>query len=331
MFWSATIRPLRIAIAAGLCICAPLLASRQQEPVFRATTDAVPLWVAVTTPVGDPILDLNVDDFEVFDNGHLTKIVAFGRRSAPVAVRLLVCQTPRVQKNPGAVRDFVDAMIERGLPSEPIGISGVWGNLNGVGPFSTDKAELRRNFERMFQPVRTEGLFWWSAVLNDSGTLKSSPLTTWASTLPMASGQPVWTTGEVPSVRAVVVFSPGMEEYEGMSPNHREYAEAFAERVVFDGTIVYGLAFGGRSRDKRLSRIAPESSGWLVEPTKKTDVPVETDRIWTDLRARYLLGFVPVSFDGQPHTLAVKVRRADASVRVRAKYLAPKPLAHRTR
>jgi hypothetical protein len=73
------VRPwLLVRLVAALLALSGAAAPTQQAPVFRSGTDAVPIWVAVTTAAGDPILDLTSDDFEVLDNGKRRQLVAFG-------------------------------------------------------------------------------------------------------------------------------------------------------------------------------------------------------------------------------------------------------------
>ena len=106
-------------------------------------------------------------------------------------------------------------------------------------------------------------------------------------------------------------------------PEEDRLADRWAQRVRLDGTLIYGIAFGGRSRDQRLMKVAPATGGWFFEPNRNTDFTAEAERILSDLRGRYLLGFVPVAFDGKEHTISVKVRRPGVVVRARTAYLAP--------
>jgi hypothetical protein len=306
--------------AAVLCLSEQHLANVTQLPTFRAATDAVPLLVAVTTRVGDPVLGLDAEDFEVLDNGRRAEVVAFERQVAPAAMRLLVSQTPRMRIDAARVRDLAYSLIEQALPSEPLGIAeGYHPTENGYGSFGSRKEELRADFEVAFQPVATEGIYWWLSVLKASDVLRSRPSAVSPNTVWLRPGRTVWPSGQLPNVRAVVVVTPGMEHAD------TSRSDDYARQTLLHGTIVYGFAFGGRSRDKRLVKIAPQTSGWVIEPDKKTNLAVEATRIWTDLRHRYLLGFVPVTFDGQEHTLSVKVRRTDVLVRARTAYLAPRP------
>jgi VWFA-related protein len=307
-------------VGVGVALWAPHTPTRPQQPVFRASTDAVPLWIAVTDSAGEPVLDLNLEDFEILDNGQRAEPVAFSRQASPLALRVLVANTPRLRKEEARVRSLAYAIIERMLPSEMLGLSGAWRSMNGYGPFSADKDLLRREFDSTFRPVGTEGLYWWWSLAETVDAFRSAASSLTPSVAWLKPGLPVWATGQLPSVRGVIVLSPGMDQLDGEPKS----SDRHVGWVRLDGTIVYGVAFGGRTRDKRLGQLAPATSGWLLEPDKRTNVLAEADRILTDLRNRYLLGFVPVAFDGKEHTLSVKVRRSGVTVRARTAYLAPK-------
>lgn len=319
-----------MGIAAGLTVFVAVgVAAPQQQPVFRASTDAVPLLVAATTGGGDLVTDLAADDFEVLDNGQLASIVAFAPRAAPVALRVLTAQGPRMRDDRERSRDVALSLIDQALPSEPFGISGGDARLNAYGPFTSDKAVLREELARTFQPVSGEGSFWWDAIGIASNLLRR-PLDSVAwKGIWMGSGQPVWSAGELPGVRALVVLSPGIDDLASRPvygrTNPRTTPQAYAWRVVLEGTIVIGLGFNGKGNDKNLVKLANESSGWYVDVTSRT-VPQElAAAVWKDLRNRYLLGFVPNAFDGKEHTLTVKVKRPGVVVRARTAYTAPKP------
>ena len=307
----------------AFCSATGLLAGGQQLPSFRASTEAVPLLVAVTTPDGGPVADLTVDDFQVLDDGRRAELVAFSPRAAPVAFRLLVAQIPGLRKEVPRVREFAHALIEKGLPSEEIGVGGASLNnpryLNGASAFTTDKAVLLQEFETKFEMTTPESLLYWADQLSEAvWSLQASAKSVAPPSVYLRAGEPMWASGQLPSVRAVVVLSPGMDRYGD------DAGESWLRKARLGGAIIYGLGFGGRSPDKRLAKIATATSGWYLEHDKRLNLSGEADRILTDLRNRYVLGFVPVAFDGKEHTLSVKVRRPGVVVRAMTAYLAPK-------
>jgi hypothetical protein len=88
------------------------------------------------------------------------------------------------------------------------------------------------------------------------------------------------------------------------------------------GTITFGLGFNGTGKDRQLIRMSDDSGGRYTEVTKKTTPEDLAAEIWRDLRNRYVLGFVPTTFDEKRHTLRVKVKRPAVQIRTQAAYLA---------
>jgi VWFA-related protein len=300
--------------------------SQDQRPTFRASTEAVPLIVAATTPSGEPVEDLTAADFEVFDNGRRSELVAFSYPARPVAIRMLVSQTPSIRDQVPRVRALAQALINRALPDEQVGIGGLWQTANrqynAFGPFTNDKNALRREFEVRFQPITANRLDQWGRQLAEATyTLQASTTDLLPSETGLGSGELFWSSGALPGIAAVIVLSPGVDQ----RSVPKETSEYWLRRARLDGSIIHAVGFAGRRADERLARIAIETSGWYLEPDKKNDISVEADRILTDLRTRYLLGFVPVVFDEEEHTLSVRVRRPGVIVRARVVYKAPPP------
>jgi hypothetical protein len=136
------------------------------------------------------------------------------------------------------------------------------------------------------------------------------------------AGEPVWPDGQRPAVRLIIVLSSGMDNGRVRDETSDDH---IAHVALLNGTVVFGIGFRGKGADKRLAKLATDTSGWFLEPDRKTDFREEAQRIMTSIRNRYLLGFTPSVFDGEEHRLEVKVRRSDVVVRARTAYQAPRP------
>lgn len=315
-------RPARLVVA---LLLGNAIVLAQQAPVFRTRTDVVPVLVAVTTPAGEPVLDLTSDDFEVLDNGKRADLVAFGAQATPLAIALLVGHSPRMDKHAAAVRNAVHHLIDGLAAGEQMAIGGL--RLQGysaIAPFTGDRSELRADFDAVFQRMTFEPVGWWFAFTQASRGLQVPADFVLPSYTYLRPGQAIWSNGQLPAVKAIVVMSPGMDVGADSFGIDGYYSDKAARRALLEGTIVYGIGFNGKGGDKRLMKLAPQTSGWFVEPSKTVPLAAEVTRILTDLRRRYLLGFVPVVFDDEEHTLSVKVRRPGVVVRAKTAYLAPK-------
>jgi hypothetical protein len=97
---------------------------------------------------------------------------------------------------------------------------------------------------------------------------------------------------------------------------------AQAERTgVMVYTVTVDLA-GLSTRDAELRRLARESGGERYRLSQESELAPAFRRIVDELHHQYLLGFVPDAFDGQRHTIDVRVARPGVTVRARRSYVA---------
>jgi ribulose bisphosphate carboxylase small subunit len=82
--------------------------------------------------------------------------------------------------------------------------------------------------------------------------------------------------------------------------------------------VVFGFGFNGTGDDKHLQRLTGDSGGQFFDANRSIDLRRSVERVIRDLRARYLLRFLPQSMDGRRHALEVVVRRPNLVVRARS-------------
>jgi hypothetical protein len=74
--------------------------------------------------------------------------------------------------------------------------------------------------------------------------------------------------------------------------------------------------------DPGLREVALDSGGGYFELKAADELGQTFTRIADELHRQYLLGFTPAVLDGRTHTLQVRVRGADLTVRARRSYVA---------
>jgi hypothetical protein len=92
--------------------------------------------------------------------------------------------------------------------------------------------------------------------------------------------------------------------------------------------IVYGLSMwvrttaGSERPSRELERLALDTGGAFYEVNVSDDMnPVFTE-VLQQLRQQYVLGFVPAAFDGQRHSLTIRVKRPGLEIQSRRSYIA---------
>jgi hypothetical protein len=74
--------------------------------------------------------------------------------------------------------------------------------------------------------------------------------------------------------------------------------------------------------DPALKQLAVETGGGYFELSGADDLGATFARVVDELHQQYLLGFTPANLDGKKHTIEVRLRNPDATVRARQSYLA---------
>jgi hypothetical protein len=92
--------------------------------------------------------------------------------------------------------------------------------------------------------------------------------------------------------------------------------------------IVYGLsmwvrqAVGSERPSRDLERLALDTGGAFYQVSVSDDMNPVFSEVVQQLRQQYVLGFVPAAFDGERHSLTLRVKRPGLEVQSRRSYIA---------
>jgi Ca-activated chloride channel family protein len=314
------------AAALGLVPPAPSPAA-QQEPVFRAATRTVPVYVTVTDADGRLVPDLGRDDFEIYDNGKAQPISVFASDIQPIMVVMMLDRSGSMVDNFRRVQEAAQQFVTRLLPADKARI-GSFSYRIQVDPrtFTSDRDELLRILYKELQEPGPTPL--WNAV---------------------SVGMTALTRQE--GRRVVLVFTdgadtPGNDRATNISLGDlmrraREedvmvYAVGLAGRAPgrgmrgrggYGGYGGWGGPAGGRTQkpDEGLSKLAAESGGGYFELESTNDLGATFARVADELHRQYAMGFSPEKLDGKTHKLEVRVKRPGMTARARKSYVATPP------
>lgn len=291
-----------LAALAGLAgiawLAAPLGA--QQQGVFRAASDTVPIYATVLDRDGRLAPDLLQEDFRIYDNGELQDITVFKSDVQPITVIVMLDTSGSMTANIDLLKIAAERFVLRLLPDDQA----------RVGSFS-DKIIISREFtndrDELMRVLREEVQFGNPTFLWDA---------TWASMEAMApeSGR-----------RVVLMFTDGEDSF-----SVRHDSKQVLERARNEDFMIYAIGlrsdFLGRTTrpDRGLRRLAEETGGGYFELTRTADLNTTFTRVADELHRQYVLGFTPKNFDGKVHEIEVRTRINGATVRARKSYLAVK-------
>jgi len=275
-----------------------LLADRQQG--FRSSVDLVPVFATVLAPDGSFVRGLTKDDFTVLDDGTPQEIVSFSAEAQAISVSVILdtsssmaAALPRVF---AASRVFLDQLRSDDRV--------MLGSLVYQGPpFTADKGRLRTALD---------------LVPPDPGSPVFAALDRAITTLTPETNR-----------RVIVIYTDGKNadvpvrnQGRAASVAPKPTGTSLLKRVEAEGVMVYAIGFEGVKLTADLKAIADRSGGRATELKKTDDLGVALAGVADELHQQYLLGFTPKTFDGRVHTVTVKVKSPDQTVRARQTYVA---------
>lgn len=299
-----------LVVTCGLMVMASLagLGAQQPRTVFRAQADLAQFGVTVTDRRGAIVTTLAAEDFEIVEDGRPQTIQYFARGidgSAPDVHAGLMLDTSESML---ADRHLSHSAAIRFLNKLPDARDLTLVDFDSeirVGRFSQD------HFPRLVERIRTSkpgGLtaLYDAFVVYLDGSLSNSGRSVLVAVTDGGDSRSSTSFADLVSiVRAsahATIYVVGLIEHQP--------SETRAEQRV------------------RLTRIAEESGGQAVFPYSLKQIDDAYDRIVSELRGQYSLGYVSTNTqrDGRWRSVKIRIRRSDLKdlkVRTRTGYFAP--------
>jgi VWFA-related protein len=276
---------------------------REQQPVFRSTTDAVVVDVSVTAR-GRPVLGLAADDFQLLDNGVPQRIDKVALGEAPVDVSLLLDTSGSAwifgNRLVGAANE-VRGLLEQGDRAELI----------------TFDNQIRRS-----TVVRTDGRGRVPMRIKDGGTALFDAICAAA----MESTEPG-------RRHLIVELTDGLDTQSFLGRNQRQAILARSNAVVY----IVAISVRGRAvnttvapgvtsepmgdYDYLLAELTDVTGGELIDFRPGSSFSEPLRQAIAGVRTRYTLWYQPNGVSGTGwHKLVVTVPRRDYDLRARRGY-----------
>jgi len=297
-----------VVVAVGLM--ASLVVSHAQQPqtVFRAEADLTHFGVSVTDRRGSIVTGLTAEDFEVIEDGRPQTIRFFAQGTDETAPEL----------HAGLMLDTSESMIEDLDLSRTAAIKFLnrlpeardltlvdFDSQVRVGRFAQD------DFPRLVERIRSrkgEGMtaLYDAFILYLDGAAGNQGRSVLVA---LTDGGDSRSTTDFGDVLEMVRASSNVTIYVVGLLEHQSSQSRGEQRV-------------------RLTRIADESGGQAIFPYSMKEVDAAYDRIVSELRGQYSLGYVSTNTrnDGRWRSVKIRVRRPDLKdvrIRTRGGYFAP--------
>jgi len=271
-----------------------------QEPTFKSGTQIVSLFTTVFDTENRLVPDLTQGDFEVLDNDKPQPLVVFRSENLPITAVVMLDTSGSMTGTISLLKAAAEQFLIRLLPDDKA----------SVGAFN-DKIELNAGFtnnrDKLVSEVKDldygNGTRLFDAISESLDALKA-----------------------IEGRRVILVFTDGDDtaSHIGRGP--------VLDRARADEVMIYAIGlqseyFDGarmmRSKpDSGLKKLADETGGGYFELKKTADLGPTFSRVAQELHSQYVIGFEAKQLDGKVHKLAVRMKQAGMTARVRKTYLA---------
>ena len=298
-----------------------------QPPAFRTRTDLVALAVTVVDANQRPMLGLSKDAFSLTEDDRPQPIVQFTGDPVPLSLAIaLDASTSMKGRRFEYARDAVWRILDHLAPEDEVCLYGFNDRPFVIASWTSDVHTV----ERSLLGVSPEGnTALYATVSSALGALATSHHRRQAMVVISdgndreSSDNPMY---RGPARTSPLDVAPGPDP---LSPARRRLL-ALLDRVRRSEALIYSIGidvpnhYGHDPLDQAALRQLTDPTGAFTEVVHAdADAVTTAERIATELRHQYLLGFVPAHpDDGKFHSVRVTVTGCACQVRARAGFVA---------
>ncbi len=270
----------------------------QQAPVFRSSSQTVPIYATVMDDTGRLVPTLEEKHFEVLDNGVAQPLTLFKSDVQPITVVVLLDTSGSMTFNLDLVKAAAEKFVLRLLPDDRARVGSFSETIKISPVFTNDRDDLIRVLHEDID--FGNGTHLWDAVDQAMTALSHQ-------------------TGR----RVVLVFTDV-----GDQTSVRTNFNNVLARAENEDFMIYAIGFESHIQhtvtqpDQRLRALAEQTGGGYFELKDATNLDSTFTRVADELHRQYVLGFSVPTLDGTIHKLDVRVKVPGMIVRARKTYLA---------
>jgi VWFA-related protein len=303
-----------------------------QTPAIQVRVNMVTLPVVVTARDGRRILDLQREDFEIFEDKVHQEIAGFSTTEEPISVAVALDISGSMHHKLNMLKDEAIHFVERLHPQDQVAVITFADEVTLLEDFSPDRTlateAIRRiraggatclyetvylALEQLLKPVRQRK----ALVLFTDGVDTASRQASRKQTLNMAKE----TEASINTIyfNTEKDFSQAAGGVPGPNPFPYPYPPVSAGGGYPGGPSIFVDYTDGRHYLSDLSR---NSGGLFYNAMKSEDLGKAFEQIAGELASQYSLSYYPTNTnqDGKFHNVKVKVNRPGSVVRTRKGY-----------
>lgn len=276
---------------------------RERNDSFVEFVQLVILPVVVTDDDNDYVLDLEIEDFIVLEEGAEQKVESLRYETRPITVGLLIDCSGSMQFQIGEAKRAAKSFLGTLRSEDRCFVIAFNHNIDIIKDLEGDTDEAIEAIDK----IEAEG-----------GTLLYSTLNFALSRMRFLEEKKV-----------IVLLSDGKDESQGViSPMGNEIGfQDVVERAKRDGASVYSVAFrlSDSAALSELQYLGRETGGKVFTAFGADQLLQAYGDIAEDLKSQYLITYVSnnTTWDGRWRSIDVKVKNRNFTIRTRPGYYAP--------
>jgi VWFA-related protein len=264
--------------------------------ILRITSNLVSVPVIVLNRQGQYVVDLQQNDFRIFEDGEEQSIAHFSNVDSPFSVVLLIDTSGSTAPFLDQIKGAAKAFVEQLRPVDTVLPVYFHGEIKSLAQVTTnDAALIKSGIDRM------------ELGSIDSGTRLYDAVEYALHVLPSASRR-----------KAVILFTDGENTW-GKATMKGTLREAEESDVV-----VYTLQYGDSAPNKYLQQLADKTGGRYYKASNINLITQSFAGVAGELRRQYMIGYYPKEESAKrdrERKLKVKVNRKHVAVRARRSYV----------
>ena len=261
----------------------------RKEASLHSDVKMVMIPTNVLGPDDRPVMDLQKEDFQLFEGAIEQKIAAFSIDEAPVSVGIVFDSSGSMKNKIVRSEAAVQQFLKTSLPGDEFFLVQFADVPRLRVPFTPDGDEISAGLS-LVQPYGWTSLYDAICLAANKMRQASNPR------------------------RALLVLSDGGD-------NNSRYSSAETIDMLREADVrLYAIGLFDSARF--LKKAAEETGGSVVEVNDLKNLPEAIDALSAQLRSQYLLGYYPMEpqNDGKFHTVKVKLTNAATRLKLRASW-----------
>jgi len=298
---------------------------------FRTSVDLINVTATVTDSQGRFVPGLRMEDFEVYEDGKLQKISQFDSERVPVSLGIVFDSSgsmdgEKMTNAQGAVRRFLDELLG---PQDEVFLMRFDSRVSVLSDWTDNRAAV----SRMVRSIRpTGGTALYDAMsdavpLGEQGTRRKKALVL------ISDGNDSDSSTDVDTVQRQIRESELLVYAVGIDSQQESLGQTIGQvlgRIILNsprsgpsGPRTSRSSGGERLNEGVLRSITDDSGGRTEIIRNARDIDTATAGIASELSRQYFLGYSLSSpRDGRWHTIEVRVKRGNYTIRARKGFIA---------